>query len=103
MSSGKRKNGAYDRAKKATLLFLACERNPDPTGRLSIPNVLRVKEYSEDEAVNCTLQMQVRREVKAAAAAMIMLSTTTTITTTMTTETTINTILSEALDTFCPH
>ncbi len=48
MSSGKRKNGADARAKKAALLFVACERNPDPTGRLSIPNVLRVKEYSED-------------------------------------------------------
>jgi hypothetical protein len=86
-----------------SFFVLACERNPDLTGRLSIPNVLRVKEYSEDEAVNCTLQMQVRREVKAAAAAMIMLSTTATITTTMTTATTINTISSEALDTFRPH
>ncbi len=49
MSSGKRKNGVDACAKKAALLFVACERNPDPTaGRLSIPNVLRVKEYSED-------------------------------------------------------
>jgi len=32
MSSGKRKNGADARAKNAALLFLACERNPDPTG-----------------------------------------------------------------------
>jgi hypothetical protein len=32
MSSGKRKNGADARAKKAALLFVACERNPDPTG-----------------------------------------------------------------------
>ena len=51
MSSGKRKNGADARAKKAALLFVACERNPDPTGRLSIPNVLRVKGYSEDGAL----------------------------------------------------
>jgi hypothetical protein len=44
---------------------LACERNPDPTGRLSIPNVLlRVKGYSEDEAVNRRLQMQMRQEVE---------------------------------------
>jgi hypothetical protein len=64
MSSGKQKNGADARAKKAALLFLACERNPDPTGRLSIPNVLRVKGYSEDKAVNHMLQMQVRREVE---------------------------------------
>ena len=47
-SLGKRKNGADARAKKAALLFVACERNPDPTGRLSIPNVLRVNGYSED-------------------------------------------------------
>ncbi len=64
MSSGKRKNGAEARARKAVLLFVACERNPDPTGQLSIPNVLRVNGYSEDEAVNRTLQMQVCREVK---------------------------------------
>jgi hypothetical protein len=64
MSSGKGKNGADACAKKAALLFVACERNPDPTGRLSIPNVLRVKGYSEDEAVNQTLQMQVHREVE---------------------------------------
>ena len=51
MSSGKQKNGADARAKKAALLFVACERNPDPTGRLSIPNVLRVKGYSEDGAL----------------------------------------------------
>ena len=93
-----RKNGADYRAKKAAQLFVVSEGNPDPTGRLSIPDVMRLRGYSGDEVVNRTLQMQVRREVKAAAAAMIMLSTTT-----MTTETTINTILSEALDTFCPH
>jgi hypothetical protein len=67
-----------------------------------------VKGYSEDEAVNRTLQMQVRREVEklkgnssasAAATAMIMLSTTTTkITTTTSTATTISTISSESLD-----
>jgi hypothetical protein len=95
MSSGKQKNGADACAKKAAFLFVACERNPHPTGRLSIPNVLRVKGYSEDKAVNRMLQMQVRQEVKklkgnssvsAAATAMIMLSaTTTTITTTTTT------------------
>ena len=102
----RRKNGADACAKKAALLFVECERNPNPTGRLSIPNVLRVNGYSEDEAVNRTLQMQVRREVEklkgnssasAAATAMLMLSTTTTtITTTSTTATT--TISSESLD-----
>jgi hypothetical protein len=107
MSSRKQKNGADARAKEAALLFVACERNPDPTSRLSIPAVLRVKGYSEDEAVNRTLQMQVRREVKklkgsssasAAATPMIILSTTTMITMTSTTATTISTILSESLD-----
>ncbi len=61
--SWKRKNRAETRAKKAALLFVACERNPDPTGWLRIPNILRVK-GSEDKAVDCTLQMQVRREFK---------------------------------------
>ncbi len=50
--------------KKAAQLFVACEGNPDPTGRLSIPDVMRLRGYSHDEAVNCTLQMQVRREVE---------------------------------------
>ncbi len=69
---------------------------------------MRVNGYSEDEAVNRTLQMQVRREVEklkgnssasAAATAMLMLSTTTTtITTRTTTATTISTISSELLD-----
>ena len=45
-------------------LFVACEGNPDPTGRLSIPDVMRLRGYSHDEAVNRTLQMQVRREVE---------------------------------------
>ena len=107
MSSGKRKNGADARAKKAALLCLACERNPNLSSRLSIHNVMRVKGYSEDEAINCTLQMQMRREVEkikdnssasAAAAAMIMLSTTTTITTTTTMATMINMISSKTLD-----
>ena len=59
-----RKNGADARAKKAAQLFMACEGNPDPTGRLSIPDVMRLRGYSHDEAINRTLQMQVRREVE---------------------------------------
>ena len=59
-----RKNGADARAKKAAQLFVACEGNPDPTGKLSIPNVMRLMGYSHDEAINRTLQMQVRREVE---------------------------------------
>ena len=59
-----RKNGADACIKGAASLFLACESNPaDPARSLSIPNVMRVKGYSEDKAVNCTLQMQVRQEV----------------------------------------
>jgi hypothetical protein len=57
-----RKNGADVRAKKAAQLFVACEGNPDPTG--SIPDVMRLRGYSHDEAVNRTLQMQVQREVE---------------------------------------
>ena len=59
-----RKNGADARAKKAAQLFVACEGNPDPSGRLSIPEVMRLRGYSHDEAINRTLQMQVRREVE---------------------------------------
>ena len=59
-----RKNGADARAKKAAQLFVVCEGNPNPTGRLSIPDVMRLRGYSGDEVVNRTLQMQVRREVE---------------------------------------
>jgi len=59
-----RKNGADARAKKAAQLFVVCEGNPNPTGRLIIPDVMRLRGYSGDEVVNRTLQMQVRREVK---------------------------------------
>jgi len=59
-----RKSGADARAKKAAQLFMACKGNPDPTGRLSIPDVIRLRGYSHDEAVNRTLQMQVRQEVE---------------------------------------
>ena len=89
-----RKNGADARTKKAAQLFVVCEGNPDPTGRLIIPDVMRLRGYSGDEVVNCTLQMQVHREVKklkdnvstsasavlSAAGAMVTLSTTVTTT-----------------------
>jgi len=89
-----RKNGADAPAKKATQLFVVCEGNPDLTGRLSIPDVMRLRGYSGDEVVNRTLQMQVRREVEklkgnvststsavlSAAGAMVTLSTTVTTT-----------------------
>ena len=59
-----RKNCADAHAKNAAALFVACQQNPDPTGRPGIPNSMRIRGYSEDEYVNCTLQMQVRREVE---------------------------------------
>ena len=59
-----RKNGDDARAKKAAQLFVVCEGNPDPTGRLRVPNVMRLRGYSGDEVVNRNLQMQVHREVK---------------------------------------
>jgi hypothetical protein len=55
-----RKNGADAHVKGAASLFLACDSNPDPAWRLSIPDVMRVRGYSKNEAVNRTLQMQVR-------------------------------------------
>ena len=59
-----RKNGADACAKKAAQLFVLCEGNPNPTGRLSINDVMRLRGYSGDEVVNRTLQMQVRQEVE---------------------------------------
>ena len=89
-----RKNGADACAKKAAQLFVLCEGNPNPTGRLSIPDVMRLRGNSGDEVVNHTLQMQVHREVEilkgnvstsasavlSAAGAMVTLSTTVTTT-----------------------
>ncbi len=89
-----RKNRANACTKNVTVLFLACKSNLDPTGRLSIPNVVRVRDYSEDEAVNCMLPVQVCLEVEklngiasasalaviSAAARMVALSTTVTTT-----------------------
>ena len=59
-----RKNGADAHTKKAAQLFVVCNGNPNPTGRLNIPDVMRLRGYSGNEVVNRTLQMQVRREVK---------------------------------------
>ena len=70
------------------VLFVACKSKPNPTRQLSIPNVMRVRGYSEDKAINCTQQMQVCQEVEkiqgiastsssavlSAAAAMVALS-----------------------------
>jgi hypothetical protein len=57
----KRKEYKVDeRAKKVAFIFLACDANP--ITRLSIPAAIRAKGYSNVEASNQTLQMQVRCE-----------------------------------------
>ena len=48
------------RTKKAALFFVACDANPDT--RVKIPNAMRIKGYSPNEAADRSLQQQVRRE-----------------------------------------
>jgi hypothetical protein len=48
MSSKRKEYKVDDRAKKAALLFLACEANPDT--RLSIPAAMRAKGYLDVQA-----------------------------------------------------
>jgi hypothetical protein len=60
MSSKRREYKVDDRAKKAAILFRACEANPDT--RLSIPAAMRAKGYSDVEAADRILVQQVRRE-----------------------------------------
>ncbi len=45
------------RAKKAVILFVACEQNP--ATRAKIPDAMRIKGYSPSEAADRALQMQV--------------------------------------------
>jgi hypothetical protein len=56
-------NRADSCVKVATSLFLACKASIDPLLRLTIPSAMRAKGYSKEEAVNWTLQQQVRQEV----------------------------------------
>jgi hypothetical protein len=49
-------------AKKAAIFFVAC--GPNPATRLKIPDAMRLKGYSPNEATDQALQMQVRREVE---------------------------------------
>ncbi len=59
--SSKRKEYKVDaRTKKAALFFLACETNP--ATRLSIPEAMRAKGYTDDKAADRILVQQVRRE-----------------------------------------
>ena len=60
MSSNRKEYKVDDHAKKAALFLLACDLNL--VTRLSIPAAMRAKGYSDVEAMNGTLQMQVRRE-----------------------------------------
>ena len=60
MSSKRKEYHVEGRAKKAALLFLACEPNPDT--RLSIPAAMRAKGYSDAESADRILVQQVRRE-----------------------------------------
>ncbi len=61
--SSKSWNRADSCGKVAGSLFLACKASIDPLLRLTIPSTMREKGYSKEEAINRTLQQQVRREV----------------------------------------
>jgi hypothetical protein len=60
MSSKRREYHVDRRSKKAALFFVACDANPDT--RVKIPDAMRIKGYSQSEAADRSLQMQVRRE-----------------------------------------
>jgi hypothetical protein len=47
---------------KAAIFFVACE--PNTATRVKIPDAMRIRGYSQSEAANRALQMQVRREVE---------------------------------------
>ncbi len=64
--SSKRKGKKEDsRIAKAARFFLACKQNPDPAVKVNILQAMRSWGYSNKERLNRTLQMQVRRAVKA--------------------------------------
>ncbi len=50
------------RAKKAATFFVACE--PNTATRVKIPDAMRIRGYSQSEAADRALQMQVRREAE---------------------------------------
>ena len=62
MSSKRKEYHVDDRSKKAATFFVACK--PNQATRVKIPDAMRAKGYSDVEATNRTLQMQVRREVE---------------------------------------
>ena len=61
MSSKRKEYHVDGRAKKAALLFLACEPNPDT--RLSIPAAMRAKVYSEAKSADQILVQQVHHDL----------------------------------------
>ena len=50
------------RAKKAATFFVACE--PNTATRVKSPNAMRIRGYSQSEAADQALQMQVHREAE---------------------------------------
>jgi hypothetical protein len=62
MTSRRREYHVDCRAKKAAIFFVACE--PNTATRVKIPNAMRIRGYSQSEAANQALQMQVRRKVE---------------------------------------
>jgi hypothetical protein len=57
MSSKRKKYEVDDRAEKATHFFVACQ--PDSATNVKMMEAMRVRGYSNHEAANLTLQMQV--------------------------------------------
>ncbi len=62
MTSRRRKYHVDCRAKKAAIFFVACE--PNTATRVKIPNAMKIRGYSQSEAADRALQMQVRREAE---------------------------------------
>jgi hypothetical protein len=62
MTSRRRKYHVDCCAKKAAIFFVACE--PNTATRVKIPNAMRIRGYSQSEAANRALQMQVHCEAE---------------------------------------
>jgi hypothetical protein len=62
MPSRRREYHVGCRAKKAAISFVACK--PNTATRVKIPNAMRIRGYSQSEAADRALQMQVRREAE---------------------------------------
>ena len=60
MTSRRREYHVDCHAKKAASFFMAFE--PNTATRVKIPNAMRIRGYSQSEAANQALQMQVHRK-----------------------------------------